>query len=401
MSIRRMKRGIVSAFLAFAVAFTVFLNTLAVGAESYSTWKQYDARWSTITLGRSGENMKQIGCAVTAVAMLMRLSGAVEDESFTPAVLVRYLNENGGFDARGNLQWNVLTKYAPDFVYAGRDDSLRGCTQQQITEKIRELSAEGYYLLVNVNYGGHFVAVESVSGSFVRIMDPNGDNTSLFGKYDTPGIYSLRKFRVTGQNVSSGTVTEMAPAPFPGMENPPAPEMTNPPAPDPEDPPAPDPADPPAPEPETPPAPEPENPPAPEPETPPAPEQETVPVTEAVTEPTDPPVPEPTDPPAPTEPAAPALPETEPELGPPVMQPEPELKFPEGLAEEDYVSIALDIVSGKTLVLRELPAADASGIGIVLEGTELVTVRIAADNSWAQVVYQDMVGWIPLEYILF
>lgn len=182
-------------------------STMADAAGTrYKSWKQYSSSWSSLTLGNSGETVRQSGCAVVSAAMLMVKSGSVTDPDFDPAVIVSYLNRNGGFSDTGDIQWSKLSGYAPSFRYLW-NESLYG-TQAQRTEEIASLLSEGYYLIAGVDYGSHFVAIDSVENGRVTMLDPASGMVYLFDRYAAAGVTSLRVF-------AGADTPVMQPAPFP------------------------------------------------------------------------------------------------------------------------------------------------------------------------------------------
>lgn len=210
----KVKAAIAGGVLAALMATAALSGTIsqAISDNAYKSWKQYGETWSSMTLGSSGETVARSGCAVTSAAILMVKSGSVTDDSFTPATLVSFLSANGGFSSSGGINWNKLTNYAPSFVYCGKS-ALSG-TQQQKAEKMQSLIDQGYYLEAVVKNGGHFVAVDSVNGSDVTMMDPGSKSTSLFSKYAASGVVSLRLFKGANSivKVSEETVETTAPA---------------------------------------------------------------------------------------------------------------------------------------------------------------------------------------------
>ncbi len=209
----KVKAAIAGGVLAALMATAALSGTIsqAISDNAYKSWKQYGETWSSMTLGSSGETVARSGCAVTSAAILMVKSGSVTDDSFTPATLVSYLSANGGFSASGGINWNKLTNYAPSFVYCGKS-ALSG-TQQQKAEKMQSLIDQGYYLEAVVKNGGHFVAVDSVSGSDVTMMDPGSKSTSLFDKYAASGVVSLRLFKGANSTVKVSEETAETEAP--------------------------------------------------------------------------------------------------------------------------------------------------------------------------------------------
>lgn len=195
MSMYKVKSAIAGGVLAAVMAAAAVSGTIiqAMSDNAYKGWKQYGESWSSMTLGASGETVASSGCAVTSAAMLMVKSGSVTDESFTPGTIVGFMSSHGGFTSSGSINWNKLTEYAPSFVYCGKS-TLSG-TQQQKAEKMQSLMDQGYYLAAVVKNGGHFVAIDSVNGSNVTMMDPGSRATSLFDQYAASGVVSLRLFK--------------------------------------------------------------------------------------------------------------------------------------------------------------------------------------------------------------
>lgn len=208
----KVKSAIAGGVLAAVMAAAALSGTIisAMSDNSYKSWKQYGESWSSMTLGSSGETVARSGCAVTSAAMLMVKSGSVTDDSFTPGTIVGYMSSHGGFTSSGSINWNKLTDYAPSFVYCGKS-SLSG-TQQQKAEKMQSLMDQGYYLAAVVKNGGHFVAVDSVDGSNVTMMDPGSRATSLFDQYAASGVVSLRLFKGANSTAKTSEITETIPA---------------------------------------------------------------------------------------------------------------------------------------------------------------------------------------------
>lgn len=204
----KVKAAIAGGVLAAVMAAAAIGGTViqAISDNSYKSWKQYGESWSGLSLGSSGETVARSGCAVTSAAMLMVKSGSVTDDSFTPATIVSFMSANGGFTSSGSINWNKLTGYAPSFIYCGKA-SLSG-TQQQKAEQMQSLMDQGYYLAAVVKNGGHFVAIDSVSGSNVTMMDPGSKSTSLFDRYAASGVVSLRLFKGANSTVNAAEPTE-------------------------------------------------------------------------------------------------------------------------------------------------------------------------------------------------
>ncbi|MDE6729308.1 MAG: hypothetical protein K2J71_00840 [Oscillospiraceae bacterium] len=194
------------AVTAVALSATLFGSSLIYAnmTSDYRSWKQTGSSWSSMTMGTNGGTVAKYGCAVTSSAMLMVKSGTVTDADFNPGVLVEFLNENGGFSSDGDLNWNALAYYAPDFKFDGRLN-LYG-TEEEKVQRVQQLLADGYSVVAQVKYGAHFVAVDSVNGTEIKMMDPGSQGTSLNATYGVASMTSLRIFRTSnsGNTGNSG-----------------------------------------------------------------------------------------------------------------------------------------------------------------------------------------------------
>lgn len=174
-------------------------NCISTG--EYSKWRQYDGQWANVPMGNSGSNIRQIGCLVTSVAMLIAKSGVAVDpsiKSFNPGTFVQFLNSHGGFASGGNFVWAMATKAAPSFVYQGQV-SLSGMSRQQKLNKIKEITSQpGVYAVAEVkgNTGQHWVAIDGVIGNTVNMMDPASDNNDMWGQYNWNNTSTIVYYRV-------------------------------------------------------------------------------------------------------------------------------------------------------------------------------------------------------------
>lgn len=210
MSFLKHKIAFAAALLSAAMAVSIVGNSLTYAfAQNYQSWKQSDPKWSDMHLGSSPDTVQDYGCTVTAAAILMVHSGSVTSNNFNPGVLVNYLNQNNGFSSAGLLNWWVLSNYTPDFYYVSdHDNLLHGKTQEEKTQEIQSFLDNGYYVMVRIMKKNisHFVAVDSIDGSTVRIMDPGKDADSLFDTYSAEDITQVRLFR--GKNSTPEIIPE-------------------------------------------------------------------------------------------------------------------------------------------------------------------------------------------------
>lgn len=174
--------------------FATLDNDINITGE-YKLWKQSDERWGSKELGSSGRNMSQIGCAVTSVAINVVHSKSADEKSFDPGKLCDYLTANSGFTSDGSIYWGKVTGLIPSFTYEGAY-SLKGTTQSAKASEIAEYLNKGYVMVLSVNYSSHWVAVDSVQGDKVIMIDPAKNSpTDLFEKYDNSGVLQFRLFK--------------------------------------------------------------------------------------------------------------------------------------------------------------------------------------------------------------
>ena len=171
-----------------------------VSNGSYASWKQYEGDWVNVTLGTSGRSISQIGCLATSVAIQIARSGVnVNVSDFNPGTFVEYLNSHGGFASTGDFNWDSASSIAPSFAYQGKV-WLEGMTRAQKLEAIRNLvSQPGVYVVAEVkgNTGQHWVAIDSVDGNTVNMMDPGSTATDMWSEYNWVNTSQLAYYKVS------------------------------------------------------------------------------------------------------------------------------------------------------------------------------------------------------------
>lgn len=172
-------------------------GTTSTGA--FASWKQAGQSWSNVRMGNSGRTIGQIGCLVTSISMLIAKSGVQTNiPNFNPGTFVQFLNNNGGFDGYGNLSYAPISKAAPAFKWTNQVD-LTGMSKEQKLSTISKYASQGYYMTAEVATSGqHWVAIDSVSGNRINIMDPATNITDLWGsgKYTPSSTKTLNLFKV-------------------------------------------------------------------------------------------------------------------------------------------------------------------------------------------------------------
>ena len=166
---------------------------------AFANWKQAGQPWSNVKMGNSGRTIGQIGCLVTSVAMLIAKSGVQTSvANFNPGTFVQFLNNNGGFDGDGNLSYAPISKAAPSFRWVNQID-LRGMSREQKLNTIRNYQSQGYFMAAEVSTSGqHWVAIDTVNGNSIKVMDPATNITDLWGsgKYTPQSTKTLNLFKV-------------------------------------------------------------------------------------------------------------------------------------------------------------------------------------------------------------
>ena len=154
------------------------------GNGDYASWKQMDGKWSSIELDHSGATIGEVGCLATSIAIQVKRSGVPVASNFDPGVFVQGMNQHNGFDSNGNLQWNAVTATVPQFKYMNKI-SVLGKTKEEKLQILTDLISKGYYVVAEVkgNTGQHWVAVESVSGDSIKMMDPGSSATNMWNEY--------------------------------------------------------------------------------------------------------------------------------------------------------------------------------------------------------------------------
>ncbi len=173
--------------------------TAEIPRNTYKNWKQYAAAWANLPVGKFGGNMKSIGCAVTATAILCAASHSSVPEGFDPGVFCDFLTKNGGFTTKGDLQWQVIPEIVPDFRYV----STRTFSSRNQRDQIAELNSyleQGYYVAVKLTrtVNGvktpHFVAIDRIENGVVYMFDPGSSHDVLYGPYTSSMLESVRLF---------------------------------------------------------------------------------------------------------------------------------------------------------------------------------------------------------------
>ena len=181
--------------LALTLSFTTILYVAPIAAAAntrYHDWKQYDPRWGSVVL--ANQNMKEVGCLVTSIAMLAVRAGLRGENNFDPGVFAAEMKRAGGFSAADDLLWEALPRAVPGLTVQTPWEPLGG-TQAEKTAKLKGYLDRGYQVAVAVKNGRHWVALRSVTDGKAVMMDPGSAATDLFGKYPAAGVTRVALLR--------------------------------------------------------------------------------------------------------------------------------------------------------------------------------------------------------------
>ncbi len=165
-------------------------GSIVYGVDSgeYTNWRQYDSSWANVRIGNTSSTIKDIGCLVTSVAILIKKAGVSSSiKPFNPGTFVEALNKNGGFDEYGNLQYAAISKVVPNFKFVGKVN-LNGKTRQEKFSLIKQYFESGYFITIEVkgavDGNQHWVAIVGINANDIIMVDPGSNQTNLWNAYE-------------------------------------------------------------------------------------------------------------------------------------------------------------------------------------------------------------------------
>jgi peptidase C39-like protein len=176
--------------IALGALLTSPVTAAANSSMSIPIMNQQDGAWAGAPLGTSPtETVGSAGCAITAVAMMLRYYGMDTD----PGALNSWLTGNGGYAFDDQLIWAAVTSYSRGRV------GFSGWLGPDLNVITTELD-EGRPVVAEVRlYGNqHFVLLTgyTTEGGY-EVLDPwFGDSQTVGARYGDPatGIVSIRTF---------------------------------------------------------------------------------------------------------------------------------------------------------------------------------------------------------------
>lgn len=137
-------------------------------------YEQTDPRWRDIPYSGTGDPKETIGtdgCGPTCAAMVV---ATLRDTTpkVTPDKTAWWFKENGGLSPHDGTYWFIFTRY---FAYWKIP-----CTQTDNPALAKEALAKNYMVISAMRKGhwtsiGHFILAYGLSGSTVKIHDPNSE----------------------------------------------------------------------------------------------------------------------------------------------------------------------------------------------------------------------------------
>lgn len=161
-------------------------NGGSTNSGTFTSWKQYDNQWSNVRLGN--KTVGAIGCAMTSVSIqIMRSGSPLSIEEFNPGTFAQALTKAGGFDAAGNITWSAVERIAPNFKFVDR------INHRPSLQELNNLVSQGYYVILNVKYGRHWIAIDSVdvANNKIYMFDPGSPGTEVGETY---GLNSIQRY---------------------------------------------------------------------------------------------------------------------------------------------------------------------------------------------------------------
>lgn len=150
-------------------------NGLGTGSDG-AYYSQRDERWANQLIGYSSENILNVGCLITSVAMVLKKNGV----DTNPSVIASNPNYFDLTTANMKYRWNL-------------NPWPNGLNNYKIsTSQVDEELSNEHYVIVGINYGGcsgtsdHFVVITKKDGNEYIMHDPiYGPDLKFSSHYST------------------------------------------------------------------------------------------------------------------------------------------------------------------------------------------------------------------------
>lgn len=197
----KQNKRVLSALLALVMLCTLLPVPLAGAAGTavyngteystdYTTWRQGDPAWGSTALG-DVHTLGGSGCLISAIAILMCHSGAYDPASLNPGVLRDWLDSKGCISHSSDRSKDALLSFglitsslSPRFYFVNQEFFSTSTPLSEVSLRVDELIASGYYVVARVKNSGHFVAAAGVVDGDVQIYDSGYVSKRLLSEYD-------------------------------------------------------------------------------------------------------------------------------------------------------------------------------------------------------------------------
>jgi hypothetical protein len=185
--------------IAIAAAASNQVGASADSVMSIPVIGQQEAGWASMNLGTSPASIGSEGCAITAVAMMLRYYGIDTD----PGALNAWLTANGGYAYDDQLIWDAVTNYSADQVafsaWLGPDlNAIRTELDagRPVVAEVRLGGNQHFVLLTGYTTEGGLLINDPWFADSVRFSDRYGDLAA--------GIVSIRTFMLADPGGARG-----------------------------------------------------------------------------------------------------------------------------------------------------------------------------------------------------
>ena len=107
----------------------------------------------------------------------------------------------GGFSSNGTLMFHEMGETVSKlsqgrFAVVDPSEDMFGSKSNKLN-KLQEYINKGYFLVISVNYGGHYVAVDRIENGKLYIFDPGYYINELEEKYSWDGVDNVKIFKIS------------------------------------------------------------------------------------------------------------------------------------------------------------------------------------------------------------
>lgn len=141
-------------------------------------YKQYDTRWNKLKVGYSGQNIHNIGCTLTSVAMV---ESYINDKEITPADIVKTFS----FTSGGAIYWtkNYRTNWSKNYLETIYYELIQG---NPVIIEAKTCKNVTHWVVVTGFTGGNELTADKFT-----INDPGSSKRTLLSDFfDMYPIYS-------------------------------------------------------------------------------------------------------------------------------------------------------------------------------------------------------------------